>query len=505
MHNRAMPLPRALAALVVWAAAPAQELVHQAQNPAPTAAYRWLEVTLEASGRDVDRAGARPTILARNMAIVLTAMHDAWAAYDDRATGTRLGGALRRPPEERTQRNRELALAHAAHRALRFVYAVDAAWLDEQLRASGCAAGAGAGPATPAGVGCAAADAVIAYRRHDGANQLGDEVGGEARPYADYTWYRPLNAPGRVVDPTHWLPIPFTGPDGKTTTPGFLTPHWYRVAPFALERADQFRPGPPPRWGSEQLFREIEECVAVNAALTLEQKAVVEFMRDGPRSTGQSGHWLRFAQDVSRRDRHDLERDVKLFFAVANVVHDAFVACWDAKRCYDTSRPYWWVRQCHAGKTLRGWAGPGCGVAELPAERWQPYSPAAFVTPPFPGYPSGHATASGAAARILERFTGSDVFGAVALRRAGELTEDSFTAAQMQACDGTPAAAASRDVRLPLPTFSATAEMAAVSRLWGGYHIRTDNDVGLVLGRKIAEHSWPKYRAYFDGTAPAPK
>ena len=49
---------------------------------------------------------------------------------------------------------------------------------------------------------------------------------------------------------------------------------------------------------------------------------------------------------------------------------------------------------------------------------------------------------------------------------------------------------------------TATAEMAAVSRLWGGYHIRTDNDEGLVLGRAIAMYSWPIYRAYFDGTAP---
>jgi hypothetical protein len=59
-------------------------------------------------------------------------------------------------------------------------------------------------------------------------------------------------------------------------------------------------------------------------------------------------------------------------------------------------------------------------------------------------------------------------------------------------------------VRLPLPTFTATAEMAAVSRLWGGYHIRTDNDEGLVLGRKVAMYSWPRYQAYFHGTAPAP-
>ena len=43
--------------------------------------------------------------------------------------------------------------------------------------------------------------------------------------------------------------------------------------------------------------------------------------------------------------------------------------------------------------------------------------------------------------------------------------------------------------------------MAALSRAMGGYHIPIDNDVGLVVGRKIATYSWPKYQAYFDGTA----
>jgi hypothetical protein len=75
----------------------------------------------------------------------------------------------------------------------------------------------------------------------------------------------------------------------------------------------------------------------------------------------------------------------------------------------------------------------------------------------------------------------------------------------MQARDGKPADLPdAKVIRLELPTFTATAEMAAVSRLWGGYHIRTDNDEGLVLGRKVAMYSWPKYQAYFDGTAPEP-
>src|SRR5687767_6285725 len=74
----------------------------------PSAAYHWLEVSLEATAREVDRIGARPTIISRTLAVALTAMYDAWAAYDDTAIGTRLGAQLRRPAEERTNRNKEI-------------------------------------------------------------------------------------------------------------------------------------------------------------------------------------------------------------------------------------------------------------------------------------------------------------------------------------------------------------------------------------------------------------
>src|SRR5262245_53846245 len=509
------PLPAAAQGVAkdtaqVLAPPPAELLVHRSPPPGfePHAAYRWLELLLEASGREVDRHRPRPTILSRTMAIVLTSIYDAWAAYDDRAVGTRLGGDLRRPHKERTQANKERAIAQAAYRSLLFVYAEDADWIREQYRARGFDPDDDSTDrSTPRGIGNVAANAVIEHRRRDGANQLGDEPGGDGTPYADYTGYRPRNTPEKIVDPTLWLPIPFSDGHGGTVSPGFLTPQWYRVTPFALERGDQLRPPPPPAWGSDELRRDVEECIRVNAELTLEQKAIVEFMRDGPRSTGQSGHWLQFAQDVSRRDRHDLDRDVKLFFSVANAVFDAFISSWDAKRHYDTSRPYWWVRLYHEGESGPGWLGPGKGSGRLRAEDWHPYSPATFVTPPFPGYTSGHATASGAASRILELFTGSDRYGAVAIQQVGYLTEPDFTTAQMQARDGRPATGvpASKEIRLPLPTFTATAEMAALSRLWGGHHSRTHNDEGLILGRAVAMYSWPKYRAYFDGTAARPK
>lgn len=472
----------------------------------PSAAYEWLDVSLEATAREVDRHGARPTIISRTLAIALTAMYDAWAGYDEKAVGTRLGAALRRPAAERTAANKEKAIAFAAYRALVDVYPEDKVWIDDQMRQHGLDPGdASMDRSTPQGIGNVAAAAVCAYRHHDGANQLGDEVGSNGVLYSDYTYYAPVNTPEKVNDPNRWQPIPFVNPKGGTFAPGFLTPHWYRVKPFALDRSDQFRPPPPPRVDSERLRKETDENIALNAGLTTEQKATVEFMRDGPRSTGQSGHWLKFAQMVSRRDHNDLDRDVKLFFTVANVAMDAFIACWEAKRFYDTSRPWTLVRYYYAGKTIDGWAGPGKGVVKLPAEEWHPYSPFTFVTPPFPGYVSGHSTVSGACSKTLELFTGSDFFGEVERRRAGMLTEGNADCAVMQARDGKSAAAANCDVELKLPTFTATAEMAGISRVMGGYHIQADNVEGLALGRKVAQFSWPRIRAYFDGTATSTK
>ncbi len=469
-------------------------------------AYDWLNVILETSARDVDRVGARPTILARSMAITVTAMYDAWAAYDGVAVGTRFGGKLRRPEAERTEANKEKAIGVAVYRTLIDQYPTDVEWIAKEVKKRGIdPSDHSMALENPVGIGNAVAKALLAYYHVDGSNQNGDAVGSNGKSYSDYTYYQPVNppSPGPIHDPDRWQEIPFDDGKGGTFTPGFLTPHWYLVKSFGLERNDMFRPGPPPKVGSELLKKEVDECTAFNASLTVEQKAVVEFMRDGPRSTGQSGHWLRLAQAVSRRDKNDLDTDVKMYFAVANTAHDAFIACWDTKRHYDSSRPWSLVRYYYKGETIKGWAGPGKGVIDLPAEKWHPYSPSTFVTPPFPGYTSGHSTVSSACAKVLELFTGSDRFNAREKRVAGALTEPGFTCAQIQLVNGklTVDKHATCDVALQMPTFSETAEMAALSRLMGGYHIRTDNEVGLTQGRQVGMHLWPKFQAYFSGEA----
>jgi len=469
-----------------------------------SAAFDWLDIALEATAREHERNGPRPTIGSRMLGMVVTAQFDAWAAYDEKAVGTRLGAILRRPPAERTGFNKAKAQAVAAYRSLLFLFPEDQSWLEAQAVSRGLEpADLNENPANPVGVGNIVARALIDYRTRDGSNQTGKEVGSSGNPYSDWTFYRSVNTPEKVNDPDRWQIIPFDDGKGGKVFVDFLTPHWYRVTPFGLNRADQFRPGPPPAWNSEQMRKEIEEVITYNASLNPKDKAIVEFMRDGPRSTGQSGHWLRFAQEVSRRDRHNLDQDIKLFFAVGNVAMDAFIAAWDTKRFYDSSRPWTLIRVLYKGQNIKGWGGPGKGVIEIPADKWHPYSPTTFVTPPFPGYVSGHSTVSGACARMLELFTGSDRFGVAESRLAGELTEPGVDCKTMQAFQGSPSSDPNLtcQVRLGLPTFSATAEMAGISRVMGGYHIQADNIEGLKLGRKVADWDWAVIQAHFQGNA----
>lgn len=456
-------------------------------NDQVSLAYKWLDICEEATARNVDISQARPTVLSRAMAIFATAVYDAWSAYDEKAVGTQFGEKLRRPKSEHTLKNKEKAISYAAYHALSFVYPESINYLNEKMKSFGFDPKIiSKDKRKPEGVGYLVAQALIEYRKNDGANQLGNEVGSSGKPYSDYTYYQPVNSPEIIINPDRWQPITFTMPDGKKVTPGFLTPHWYRVKPFLLESSHQFRPAPPPsiELTPDWIKKETDQILAYNQNLTNEEKAVVEFMRDGPRSTGQSGHWLRFAQDVSRRDHQSLDQDVKLYFVVANVAFDAFISCWETKRFYDTSRPWTLIHHFYKGKKITGWAGVEGGTKSMLGEEWHPYSPQSFVTPPFPGYTSGHATVSGASAKIIELFTGNDNYGFKEQRKHCELTEKN----------------AGDMMTLEMKTWSGVAEMAAKSRALGGYHIPADNEIGIKVGRQIAEWSWPKYQAYFNGT-----
>src|SRR2546428_9681152 len=163
-------------------------------------AIQWDNAALQA----IRVAKLGPPIVARALAIVHTVMYDAWAAYDDRAVGTRLGASLRRPGVERTLASKNEAVSFAAYRALVDLFPTQTPSFNDVLASLGYdLANGSTDVATPAGVGNVAATAVIAFRHHDGANQLGDLHPGA---YSDYTCYVPVNDPDHINDPNRWQP-----------------------------------------------------------------------------------------------------------------------------------------------------------------------------------------------------------------------------------------------------------------------------------------------------------
>lgn len=480
-----------------------------------------------AAVRGVRDAKMGAPMAARALAIVHTCMYDAWAAYDEHAVGTQLRGALRRPADERTQANKERAISYAAYRALADVLTVDTESVYKPLMHQ-----LGFDPnnnstdiETPTGIGNVACGAVLEFRHHDGSNQLGDVeaasgettksvgmkvtdgvIGANRRdagvetaatgPYSDWSGYAPLNMPAMIparapaANPDHWQPLVYTDATGSLVSQKFAGAQWCFVAPFALTKGEEFRsavePGPA-EYGSPEYQQQAEELIAISANLTDRQKMISEYWSDGPYSEQPPGHWAQFAQFVSGRDRHSLDDDVKMFFALTNAMLDAGIAAWDAKRAYDSVRPVTAISTLFRSKKIHAWGGPGKGTVEMDGSEWLPYQLATFPTPPFPEYVSGHSTYSAAAARILVLWAGSDHFGhSVTLPTGSSKIEPGVTPAQ--------------PVTLNWETFTEAADEAGMSRRYGGIHFARADQAGRKLGRLVADRAWAKAQTYLDGT-----
>lgn len=463
-----------------------EDSLAQLENTEPTGvdnlAYKWGQMALTATANDTDRFAPRPTITSRYLGLIFVSVFDAWSRFDDNAIPVYLEEVERRPAEEHTLKNKEIAISYAAFRAMNEYYYTDQPLFEEFMRELGLDPDNDSmDPSTPEGIGNLAAKAVIDARKGDGANQYAEEEGSNGESYFNYVGYEPVNSADKNVDGNRWQPKYFSDGKGGKFAPGCLTPFWDKVKPVALESGDQFRPGPPPLIGSKQLEEEVTEVIQMQAELTDEQKALVEFMRDGPQSVQQAGHWLKFAQDVSRRDNHTLDDDVKMYFYNQVVAMDGFIASWDSKMYYDYARPYALVHEYYQDQVIKAWGGPEVGMTEMDGDQWRPYSPDTFLCPPFPSYVSGHSTISGGCAEALKLWTGSDEFGEEVELVAGWLTEPDNLG---------------DTVVLKFPTFTETAEMAGISRVLGGYHIQADNVAGLELGRDVAREVWKFYKKH---------
>jgi hypothetical protein len=483
-------MPQALAAAQpAWVARPGDSLV-----------LLWNEAFLQ--GVRASRLG--PPMVARALAIAHTCIYDAWAAYDGKAVGTVLGRSLRRPPAERRLANRLRAISFAAYRAAIDLFPGSVTSVFDPLMQTLGYDGSDTSTdlSTPTGIGNVAAAAMLDVHHDDGANQLGDMLGGNPGvAYSDYTGYTPVNDPmdirlpfdpTTVHDPDSWQPLRYVDASGNVVTPSFVGAHWPRVTTFAVAPGSLRSTRGPARHGSADYAAQARDLLDLSAGLTDEHKMIAEYWADGPRSELPPGHWNLFAQFVSRRDHHGahshgIEQDVKLFFALTNAVADAGCCAWDNKRTFDSVRPITAIRTLFRGKPVRAWAGPYQGTKTIDGAAWFPYQPTSFPTPPFPEYSSGHSTFSAAGAEILKRFTGNDRFGGSTVLRAGSSRIE-------------PGVVPSDDVMLSWATFSDAANQAGLSRRYGGIHFEQGDLDARATGRAAARIAWEKAQEYWEGS-----
>jgi hypothetical protein len=480
----------------------------------PNVVLAWNDAALTA----ISETPTAPTVASRALAMLNTAMYDAWAAYDDAALSTTTFGLHRRPPAERTEANKREAMSYAAYVVLANLYS-DLRYRGVCFQDLFYALGYDPDPdgdgsvnlstdlSTPVGVGSWAGRLVVSNRRTDGANEDCDTREGTCL-YLDNSGYAPVNAPADVTgtltitDPNRWQPLIVTDLDSTSGVcePGplraqqFTTPHWGGVAPFALGDAPISGTLGPILWSAEDpgpYELQAREMISISGALDDEKKAIAAYWANGPDTVLPPGHWITFGQYVSERDGNSLDDDAQMFFALGNGVFDAGIIAWRMKRQFDSVRPLSAVHFALAGQTVRAWAGPGRGIQDIPAEQWLPYQKPCFVTPPFGEYVSGHSAFSAAGAEVLRRFTGSDAFGASVTLDANFIDREYIGGEVL-----------TQSVTLSWTTFSEAADQSGLSRRYGGIHFERGDLDGRTVGRAAGEQAYARAQEYISGTLP---
>ncbi len=480
---RSMPSAAALA----WVAVLLIATPGQAQAlPGDTVVVQWNEVTVQG----IAATSPPPTAAARELAIVATAMYDAWTAFNDVSVPTRQGnGVGRAPPSLRTPANTAIAISYAAYRAEVNLFPSQVALADAQMATLGLdPTDMSTDPTTPAGIGNLAAAAVIAFRATDGSNQYGT-LSAAGTPYSDYSGYTTPNTPTAIVDPNEWQPLSVPNASGIYSTQKFATPFWGVVTPFAT--LPPFWGRGPARYPSWEYSVDSDLLLLYSATLNNTTKVIADYWADSPGTQLPPGHWSRIGEFVSRRDQHTQDADVKMFFALNNALLDAGIDCWLIKRAFNSERPITSIHYLYTGKIVYAWKGYGLGSGFLDGGTWQPYQEKTVITPPFAEYVSGHSMFSAAAATVLQNFTRSDVFNfSVTYQPGGTSIE--------------PGIAPTEPVTLTFPTFSYAAAQAGLSRRFGGIHFPEADLDGRFAGRVMGQIDWWKAQSYITGRTIAP-
>jgi hypothetical protein len=232
-----------------------------------------------------------------------------------------------------------------------------------------------------------------------------------------------------------------------------LLPFWAKVRPFAMTSIDQFRAPPPHPIDSKEHAEELAYVARVGGRDGAErdeyQTMSTPFWSDDLGTATPPGHWNVVAHDLARRNKLSNPEAARLFALLNVALADAAISCWDTKFFYNTWRPETGIRELDSKLNAHA----------VPNPEFIPN----LASPSFPSYTSGHSTFSGAAARSMALFFGTDDI------------EFSLTS------DGLPGA-----VR-HYKKLSEAQKEAGMSRVWGGIHTMLDNLEGQKAGVAIAE------------------
>jgi len=145
-----------------------------------------------------------------------------------------------------------------------------------------------------------------------------------------------------------------------------------QMRPFFLKSGDQFRPGPPPAFGSPEYIAALAEIRNLSDHRTAEQLASAQFWA---LTTGSlvAGFWNEEATKLIERHHLDERRAARVLALSHMATMDALIACHDAKYTYWLIRPY----------------------------RADPAIITPIPRPQHPSYPSNHACVSGTSAYVL--------------------------------------------------------------------------------------------------------
>jgi hypothetical protein len=374
----------------------------------------WSDVCLEVTRRDFSKKSdgspakpdqGGPTRTSRALAMVHLAMHDAW--YGTTAPAAtylqRHVPAVPLPPPP-APFSPDSAMGTAAAVTLLTLYPSQAAYINRMS-----AVFIDPNPVAIArdnghSYGEAIAALIIGLRANDGS---GAEIG-----------YRPSTAYGRHRE------------DPFAAGQGFLGPQWGNVARFCTPARVPLDPPPGyslPDYLSDSDYRaDYREVLAEGALISTkrspEEKTVGYYW--GYDGANEIGVPPRLYNQIARAwlARHhmgDVDAAVKLLAMVNAGMADAGIDAWYHKYAYNLWRPVLGIREASASTGPGAAAGPKSSQtagADIGDPAWaplglpttnEPERRALSRTPPFPAYPSGHATFGATLFQIMQRFSGA--------------------------------------------------------------------------------------------------